>query len=104
MRALGSSGNISWGASRRRAVGFVLGWAGVDEEGLHVHSHMVATVPDRRHAGVGYALKLAQRAQALEQGIHLVRWTFDPMVARNAWLNFGKLGTLCRRFARLLRP
>ena len=51
-------------------IGYVLGWAGVDpHEGLHLHSHMLATLPDRRHRGVGYALKLAQRAQGLEQGI-----------------------------------
>src|SRR5262249_4296580 len=82
------------------AVGFVLGWAGIDGNGLHVHSHMLAAVPDHRHRGVGYALKLAQRAQALDQGITVVRWTFDPLVARNAWLNIGKLGALVDRFAR----
>ena len=48
----------------------------------------------------GEALKLAQRAQALDQGIDVVRWTFDPMVARNAWLNLGKLGVVVDRFAR----
>jgi predicted GNAT superfamily acetyltransferase len=101
VRALAISGNTSWGAfDADRLIGFVLGWAGVDEGGLHVHSHMLAAIPDRRHAGVGEALKLAQRAQALEQGIDLVRWTFDPLVARNAWLNLGKLGVVIDRFAR----
>jgi predicted GNAT superfamily acetyltransferase len=61
---------------------------------------MLAAVPDHRHRGVGYALKLAQRAQALDQDIHLVRWTFDPMIARNAWLNIGKLGALADGFRR----
>ena len=101
VRALAISGNTPWGAfDRARLVGFVLGWAGVDDDGLHMHSHMLASIPDRRHAGVGEALKLAQRAQALEQGIGLVRWTFDPLVARNAWLNLGKLGVVIDRFAR----
>ena len=50
--------------------------------------------------GSGSALKLAQRAQALEQGMHVVRWTFDPMVARNAWVNLGKLGAVADRFRR----
>ena len=49
---------------------------------------------------MGYALKLAQRAQALDQGITVMRWTFDPLVARNAWLNLGKLGALVDGFAR----
>jgi predicted GNAT superfamily acetyltransferase len=101
IRALAASGNVPWGgADRDRLVGFVLGWAGVDAEGLHVHSHMLAAVPDRRHRGIGYALKLAQRAQALDQGISVMRWTFDPLVARNAWLNVGKLGALVDRFER----
>jgi len=101
VRALAESGNVPWGAfDGDRVVGFVLGWAGVDSEGLHVHSHMLAALPDRRHHGVGYALKLAQRAHALYQGIGLARWTFDPLVARNAWLNIGKLGAIVDRFER----
>ena len=99
--ALAHSGNVPLGAyDDQRLVGFVLGWAGVDEEGLHVHSHMLAALPERRHRGVGYALKLGQRAQALDQGIHVARWTFDPLVARNAWFNLGKLGAVADRFAR----
>jgi len=100
--ALAESGNVPYGAVGDDHVltGYVLGWAGVDEQGLHVHSHMLAALPDRRHRGVGFALKLAQRAQALDQGIHVVRWTFDPMVARNAWVNLGKLGAVADRFRR----
>jgi predicted GNAT superfamily acetyltransferase len=99
--ALAHSGNVPLGAyDGERLVGFVLGWAGVDEEGLHVHSHMLAALPERRHRGVGYALKLGQRAQALDQGIHVARWTFDPLVARNAWFNLGKLGAVADRFGR----
>jgi predicted GNAT superfamily acetyltransferase len=101
VRALAVSGNLPWGADADGTlIGFVLGWAGVDDEGLHVHSHMLATIPDRRHAGVGYALKLVQRAQALDQGIDVVRWTYDPMLARNAWFNLGKLGAVVDRFER----
>ena len=102
IHALGASGNVPWGAfDGEEMIGYVLGWTGIDpEEGLHAHSHMLAALPDRRHEGVGYALKLAQRAQALEQGIHLVRWTFDPLVARNAYFNLWKLGAVADRFRR----
>lgn len=99
--ALGESGNAPFGAFEDDLlIGYVLGWAGVDAVGLHIHSHMLAALPDRRHRGIGFALKLAQRAQALEQGVHVVRWTFDPMVARNAWVNLGKLGAVADRFRR----
>ncbi|MEX2202478.1 MAG: hypothetical protein WD965_00135 [Actinomycetota bacterium] len=102
IRALGESGNMPYGAVAGQAlIGYVLGWAGVDpREGLHLHSHMLATLPDRRHGGVGYALKLAQRAQGLDQGISVARWTFDPVVARNAYFNLHKLGAVADRFER----
>ena len=102
VRALAESGNVAYGAfDGDDLIGFVLGWAGVSPgEGLHVHSHMLAATPDRRHRGVGYALKLAQRAQALDQGIGVVRWTFDPLVARNAHFNLHKLGAIVDRFER----
>ncbi len=100
--ALAESGNVPYGAFEADAmIGYVLGWAGMDpHDGLHLHSHMLAALPDRRHRGVGFALKLAQRAQCLDQGVHLVRWTFDPLIARNAWLNLGKLGAVADRFRR----
>jgi predicted GNAT superfamily acetyltransferase len=102
LRALADSGNVPYGAfDGDETIGYVLGWAGVDpEDGLHTHSHMLAALPDRRHQGVGYALKLAQRAQALDQGIAEVRWTFDPLVARNGYFNLHKLGAVADRFDR----
>lgn len=102
IRALAESGNVPQGAyAGEELIGYVFGWAGVDPgEGLHLHSHMLAALPSRRHRGVGYALKLAQRAQALDQGISFARWTFDPLVARNAYLNLHKLGAVVDRFER----
>lgn len=67
-----------------------LGWTG----GLHLHSHMTAVVPSHLSSGVGYALKLSQRAVCLREGIDEVRWTYDPLVARNARFNLVKLGAV----------
>ena len=69
------------------ALGF-LGWT----NGLHLHSHMAAVVPWRRSGGVGYALKLFQRAVCLDHGVTEMRWTFDPLIRRNAHFNLVKLG------------
>ncbi|HEX6953997.1 MAG TPA: hypothetical protein VF156_03875, partial [Agromyces sp.] len=69
------------------ALGF-LGWAG----GLHVHSHMNAVDPSARGRGVGVALKLRQRAICLEHGVDEVRWTYDPLIRRNARMNLVRLG------------
>jgi predicted GNAT superfamily acetyltransferase len=68
-------------------VGF-LGWSG----GLHLHSHMAAVRSGVRASGVGYALKMWQRAVCLDNGIDEIRWTFDPLVRRNAYFNLAKLG------------
>ena len=76
---------------RGRAVGFALGVLGWDR-GVHLHSHQVGVVAELRAAGVGYALKLAQRAQALEHGITEMRWTYDPMLRANARFNLVRLG------------
>jgi predicted GNAT superfamily acetyltransferase len=101
IRALADSGNVPYGAFRSdELIGYVLGWMALDADGPHVHSHMLAVLPGSRSHGVGYALKLAQRAQALEAGYGVVRWTFDPLQARNAHFNLTKLGVLCDRFHR----
>ncbi|MFF4052051.1 chorismate synthase [Streptomyces chartreusis] len=42
--------------------------------------------------GLGVPLKEAQRAWAVELGARTMRWTFDPLVGRNARFNFVKLG------------
>ncbi|EYB67601.1 hypothetical protein DEIPH_ctg035orf0047 [Deinococcus phoenicis] len=56
------------------------------------HSHLLAVHPDWRGSGAAAALKRAQRERALAQGLTRMTWTFDPLVARNARLNLGKLG------------
>jgi predicted GNAT superfamily acetyltransferase len=78
-------------------VGFVLGFLGWGG-GLHMHSHMLAVLPSWQSRGVGYALKLAQRAACLEAGVDEARWTYDPLVPRNAWFNLVKLGTVATSF------
>jgi predicted GNAT superfamily acetyltransferase len=103
VRAFQASGTPPVGAFHEgRLVGYVLGFLGTGEEGVHLHSHMLAVLPEHRSAGVGHALKLAQRAAALDAGIRIVRWTFDPLIARNAHFNLMKLGAVADRFHRHL--
>lgn len=59
--------------------------------GTALHSHITGVLPAGLGRAVGYALKLHQRAWALERGIEVVSWTFDPLIRRNAWFNLGKL-------------
>jgi predicted GNAT superfamily acetyltransferase len=64
----------------------------------YLHSHMLAVAERYRNSGLGFALKQAQRADALARGIRCMRWTFDPRVAKNAFFNLHRLGATSHRF------
>ena len=76
------------------ALGGALGRSGE----LWHHSHLLALRPEVRGSGLAVALKLAQRERVLAQGMTRMTWTFDPLVTRNARLNFGKLGVTAARY------
>jgi predicted GNAT superfamily acetyltransferase len=100
LRAFLHAGGVLVGAfAGQDQVGFVLGFLGW-EDGLHLHSHMLAVLPDRQSRGVGRALKLAQRASCLDRGIGQVRWTYDPLLAGNARFNLNLLGVVATAFHR----
>jgi predicted GNAT superfamily acetyltransferase len=87
-------GGVSAGAftDDDRLAGFVFGMTGV-ERGRVVHwSDMLAVREELRDLGVGRRLKEFQRAAALDAGATVMYWTYDPLVSRNAHLNFNKLG------------
>lgn len=100
LRAFQASGNLLQGAFQDgEMVGFSLGFFGRDNDGsFHLHSHMVAVLPELRAAGIGYELKMGQRETCLAAGVSRIRWTFDPLVSRNAYFNLGKLGAVADRF------
>ncbi len=79
-------------------VGFSYGFAAWSEGASHVHSDMLAVLPDWQGRGVGLRLKWAQREAVLARGLGLVTWTFDPMRAKNARLNLRRLGATAREF------
>lgn len=81
-----------------RAIGFVFGLLARRDGRLYHASHMLATVPAYQGRGVGAALKIAQRDRALAQGLDLITWTFDPLIARNAHFNLRKLGAISRTY------
>jgi predicted GNAT superfamily acetyltransferase len=78
----------------RLLVGFAFALFGMENGRLSLHSHMLAVREPYRNHDLGYTLKLAQRERALALGIHPMTWTFDPLQARNAHLNFTKLGVI----------
>ena len=79
-------------------VGFLSAIPGIRKGKPYWHSHMLAVTATHRNSGLATKLKLAQKEQALKQNIHLIEWTFDPLVSRNAYLNIEKLGVIVRRY------
>jgi predicted GNAT superfamily acetyltransferase len=79
-------------------VGFLIAIPGVKPGGKpYLHSHMLGVTHDYRNAGVGRLLKMAQRADAVERGLDLIEWTFDPLELKNAYFNIERLGAIVRR-------
>jgi predicted GNAT superfamily acetyltransferase len=78
--------------------GFVYSIPAIRDGRLTQWSHMLGVARDARGAGLGRRLKLAQRQQALVMGIELIEWTFDPMQALNARLNFARLGAVAEEY------
>lgn len=83
-----------------RMVGFVYSIVGMKPGQVLQWSHMLGVLPEYRNSGLGRALKLAQRDQALAQGYDLIEWTYDPLQAMNAHLNFTKLGVVAEEYHR----
>jgi predicted GNAT superfamily acetyltransferase len=77
-----------------RMVGFVYSLPGIKQGKPIQWSHMLGVIDAYRNAGLGHRLKLEQRLRAIEIGCDLIEWTYDPMQALNAHLNFVKLGVV----------
>ena len=61
--------------------GFVYSMPAMKEGRPTQWSHMLGVAPEMRAAGLGARLKLAQRQAALDMGIDLIEWTYDPLQA-----------------------
>jgi predicted GNAT superfamily acetyltransferase len=92
LRAFSHTSNYVAGARRGSelvgaSVGFVAG-----DGSAKLHSHITGIRRSIQATGIGFALKLHQRAWSLEHDLPVVTWTFDPLVRRNAFFNLTKLG------------
>ncbi|WP_225027535.1 GNAT family N-acetyltransferase [Xinfangfangia pollutisoli] len=76
--------------------GYVFGFPTADPEVQH--SHRLAVLPAYRGRGLGAALKSYQRDWCRARGIRRIRWTYDPLMTRNANLNINNLGAIGTRY------
>ena len=83
-----------------RMVGFVHHLAAVRANNeIYGYSHVMAVARDYQNKGIGARLKWAQRAKAMSQGRDFIKWTWDPMQARNAHFNLNRLGVIVESYA-----
>jgi predicted GNAT superfamily acetyltransferase len=82
-------------------LGYIFSFLGREPGGpLKLCSQTMGVLAEWRSQGVATALKWAQRERALEAGLSLITWTFDPLESANARLNMHKLGAVSRRYWR----
>ncbi|MGH2441609.1 MAG: GNAT family N-acetyltransferase, partial [Chloroflexota bacterium] len=99
LHIVATTGGIVLGAyDGDQPVGFAFGFLGRRNGRLYHASHMLGVHPAYQGRGLGAALKMAQRERALQQGLDLMTWTFDPLESRNAYFNIHKLGVISRRY------
>ena len=82
-----------------KLVGFVHHLAAVHENEIFGYSHMMAVANEFQNQGVGTRLKWAQRERALREGRTFIKWTFEPVRARNAHFNLNRLGVVVKAYA-----
>ena len=97
-------GGVAAGAfdEQDNLLGFVFGISGVEDTPngvMPVHwSDMLAVRPDQRNRGIGEQLKRYQRDVLLKRGVQRVYWTFEPLDAKNAYVNFARLGVIAQEY------
>jgi len=92
-------GGILVGAfEQERLIGFVYSLPAIKDGQAIEWSHMLGVIPEFRNDGIGRRLKALQRERAIALGLDLIEWTFDPMQALNAHLNFTKLGVVVEEY------
>ncbi len=92
LRAMVHAGNYCSAALLDgRLVGVCLGFLGDHPPPVPALAHRRGHPSRAAGRHIGYALKLHQRAWALDRGLDTVTWTFDPLVRRNAYFNTVKL-------------
>lgn len=78
--------------------GFVYSIPGIKHGSPMQWSHMLGVTSAARCANLGTRLKLAQRDATRAMGLDLIEWTYDPLQALNAHLNFAKLGVVVEEY------
>jgi predicted GNAT superfamily acetyltransferase len=96
-----SAGGFILGAftAENKLVGFVLSVPAFRGAERSLYSHMTAVAADFQNMHIGARLKWAQRERALNENVSFIKWTFQPIQARNAFFNLERLGVEIKSYA-----
>ncbi len=98
-RALQDNGGLVLGAfADIYLAGVAISLIGWDGTTLYHYSHVTAVRPEYQSHHLGFRLKQFQREEVQKLGLNEVRWTFDPLLSRNAMLSVRKLGSRPARY------
>ena len=97
-----TGGHVLVAMNGEKAVGILIGFLAttakvgekVTQNNLALFSKRMVVLPEFRGRGIGAQLKWSQRDIAIQQGIQHIIWTYDPLLATNAYLNIHKLGCI----------
>jgi predicted GNAT superfamily acetyltransferase len=81
-----------------KLAGFVLSVPAIVRGEHAFYSHMTGVRAEYQSHGIGAKLKWAQRTRALAAGVKYIKWTFEPVKARNAYFNLEKLGAIVAEY------
>lgn len=100
MMVASETGGAVVGAFDRRGklVGFVFNFPGFRYGRIIEWSYLISVLPAQRGRGLERRLKLWQREAALERGVSLICWAFDPLDPRAARRNLNGLGAVCDEY------
>lgn len=95
---IGAITTLDEGSSK--VIGYSIGFLAVNNDGvLYHHSQQVAVLPEYQHLGIAFKLKQAQKDYVHSHyNLSIMTWTVDPLLSKNAFLNYHKLGAIGRLY------
>lgn len=95
LTAVKNGGIIIGAFEEDKIIGFSYAFAGFKDGQTYLCSHMLGMEENYRSKGIGEYLKKKQQKIAIQKGYTEIRWTYDPLETRNAYLNLTKLNGFC---------
>lgn len=75
---------------------FAYGLPASDDTGVYHYSQAAVVAPSSQGRGLGRLLKHAQADAVRAAGMRFMRWSYDPLLSRNAHFNLSVLGAVGR--------